>query len=100
MEMSDCSAIAADEGAVRREMRQRGSSCVWVCIFKGKYVYICVISTAEVAAAGSEGEVSLALWFSSSNNQQSPSVVMTTSTSLLPISSSAVARETRSVSAW
>lgn len=33
-------------------------------------------------------------------NQQSPSVVMTTSTSLLPMSSSAVARETRSASAW
>lgn len=91
-------------GAVKRKRRQRYYStcegtkmlcelviCVRLCIFIGRYSYFITVV----------GEKKCLAWsLVSLTNQQSPSVVMTTSTSLLPISSSAVARETRSASAW
>ena len=66
-----------------------------VCIFIGRYSYF-----HHGGKKRRKKKKKSCLLSCSLPNQQSPSVVMTTSTSLLPISSSAVARETKSASPW
>lgn len=107
MGMSDCSengrvgsSEEKDEAeGVRRESLTQGAcdSCLGVHIQRQVSIYMYYFHRG---GEGGWGGLAPSLAGFPLNDQQSPSVVMTTSTSLLPISSSAVARETRSASAW
>lgn len=108
MGMSDCgengrsgSSEEKDEAeGVRTEKPLRACDlCLGVHIQRQVFIYMYFFSIVEARGGAVGRSRSFPPWFYF-NNQQSPSVVMTTSTSLLPISSSAVARETRSASAW